>query len=399
MSHQSSAESHDEVEEKSVLGKRTQLSPTSNQATPPPKRRRTTQWNQIFESRSTNNSKKKTKKKKKKSQLPKVSKSKEIKAVETKFMALPVNQKTLILNPSIQNDTSQFETMAGMCGFKVSEQEILLSILKSHLSDISVQEKDTQQIIFNPQPPIEYERIFKQQWCKASSTIMAVQKRLLMKQLHDIKIGKTYLQSLTKITNVQLDAIRKINQVKLMMQMPSIRSKNNKTESIEDTLRHIKQTSSQYTSTNRLCDQLIEMKNIVCIAINELNAEITSINEILIKVRLCSFNQGTRIHLKDKLITGEYVKRAPKLVSIFVNLISKLEDIKSEFIDKKQSIEDIFKNKKIKNIENRAEKMTVAKENDKKRHEERKKKEEKEFGGSTAGLNANESDDELRVEN
>eukprot|EP01084_Bolivina_argentea_P028217 52451_1 len=248
MSHQSSAESHDEVEEKSVLGKRTQLSPTSNQATPPPKRRRTTQWNQIFESRSTNNSKKKTKKKKKKSQLPKVSKSKEIKAVETKFMALPVNQKTLILNPSIQNDTSQFETMAGMCG-------------------------------------------------------------------------------------------------------------------------------------------------------NELNAEITSINEILIKVRLCSFNQGTRIHLKDKLITGEYVKRAPKLVSIFVNLISKLEDIKSEFIDKKQSIEDIFKNKKIKNIENRAEKMTVAKENDKKRHEERKKKEEKEFGGSTAGLNANESDDELRVEN
>eukprot|EP01084_Bolivina_argentea_P276220 471280_1 len=112
MSQLESEELKEEISTYSIIGAKRIRSPTSDKPTEPVcKKFKSAGWNNIFTPHKTTSSSEKSIKKKPTSslQLPKVIKSKSIKKIEEQFMNLNNSKKQLLLNPTIQQDTSQFK--------------------------------------------------------------------------------------------------------------------------------------------------------------------------------------------------------------------------------------------------------------------------------------------------
>ncbi len=125
-------------------------------------------------------------------------------STEQQFMDVPISQKQLLLNPSLQQDNYQFVTISQMDGFTQEQIAPLKQILSLYFSDITLICKETQKIIFNSIPPIHYPRAIKQSWNKKSKTVLMAKKHLILQQIYEAKLSNVLLKDLSSITIVLL---------------------------------------------------------------------------------------------------------------------------------------------------------------------------------------------------
>ena len=292
-----------------------------------------------------------------------------------------------------------------MCGFNPSERKQLKSVLLTEFDSIREQTKSVQNVMFSDTAPEHYPRVLKQQWNKESRTVLAAQKRNCLIAIYESGLLNAKASAfnkkfesqnyITTITNAQLSAMRTMAHVKGVLRLPSIKQKNNKLISIDDTLQEIKNknknNNNQTRGRNQLCDAVMAMKQLLNICIKELKQSETEIVVLLINLRIIKYENEQRIHIYDRKING-HILRAPELLSVFDKVLEDINEVKKEIQNKLDSVKTIFTNKKLTNIESKANKMKKAKAVDAKRQSQNNRKKTEANVTDTAGLNIVESD-------